>query len=101
MKNRQEFVLKYQVISKINFYLCILFFQLKIKIIGDIVEIGGGIKSEQRIECGKDQTNEEEVTWGCDSMIKVGPHSKTGASLVVTELQMERAFCVTTYLKGN
>ena len=33
-------------------------------------------------------------------MIKVGPHSKTGASLVITELQMERAFCVTTFLKG-
>ena len=34
-------------------------------------------------------------------MIKVAPHSQTSASLVITELQMERAFCVTTYLKGN
>ena len=99
MKNRQEFVLKYQVISKINFYLCILFFQLKIKIIGDIVEIGGGIKSEQRIECGKDQTNEQEVTWGVDSIIKVKPHSKTCASLVISEIELNRNFYVETRLK--
>lgn len=71
------------------------------KIPGDIVEIGGGIRSEQSVECGKDKTNEEEVKWGCDSMIKVAPHSQTSASLVITELQMERAFCVTTYLKGR
>ena len=81
--------------------MCILFFQLKIKIIGDIVEIGGGIKSEQRIECGKDQTNEEEVTWGCDSMIKVDPFTKTSASLIITEIEMKRDFFVTTYFKGN
>ena len=45
--------------------------------------------------------NEEEVKWGCDSIIKVGPNTRTSASLVVTEVEMERQFCVQTYLKGN
>lgn len=67
---------------------------------GDICEIGGGLRSEQTVECGKDQTNEEEITWGCDSMIKVDPFTKTSANLVITEVEMERAFSVTTYFKG-
>lgn len=67
----------------------------------DIIEIGGGIRSEQSVECGKDQTKEEEVSWGVDSMIKVKPHSKTSASLVISELQMERAFTLETRLKGR
>jgi hypothetical protein len=36
----------------------------------DIVEIGAGLRSEQSVECGKDQTNEEEISWGVDSLIK-------------------------------
>lgn len=68
---------------------------------GNIMEIGGGIRGEQKVECGKDQVNEEEVSWGCDSIIKVGPFSKTSASLVITEVQMERQFCVQTYMKGK
>ena len=67
---------------------------------GDICEIGAGIRSEQTVECGKDQTKEEEVTWGCDSTIKVEPHTKASASLVITEIQMSRSFEVTTYFKG-
>lgn len=67
----------------------------------EILEIGSGMRSEQSVEYGKDQTKEEEIKWGCDSMIKVSPHSKTGASLVITELQMERDFTMTTYIKGR
>ena len=74
---------------------------VKLKIPYDIVEIGGGIKSEQSIECGKDQTKEEEITWGCDSMINVQPHTKTSASLIITELEMDRSFSLTIYLKGE
>lgn len=70
------------------------------KIPQEIVEIGGGIRSEQSVECGKDKTNEEEVTWGVDSVIKVQPHTKTCASLVVNELEFDRNFSVETKIRG-
>ena len=66
----------------------------------DIVEISGGIKSQQSIECGKDQTKEEEITWGVDSIIKVAPKTRTAAELVITELELEKKFEVDTFLKG-
>lgn len=74
---------------------------VKFKLPEDIIEIGGGIRSEQSVECGKDQTKEEEVCWGVDSMIKVKPHSKTRASLVISELHLERDFTLETRLKGR
>lgn len=74
---------------------------VKFKLPEDIIEIGGGIRSEQSVECGKDQTKEEEVCWSVDSMIKVKPHTKTRASLVISELQLERNFTLETRLKGN
>ena len=73
---------------------------VKFKLPEDILEIGGGIRSEQSVECGKDETKEEEVRWGVDSMIRVKPHTKTRASLVISELVMERAFNLETRLKG-
>ena len=66
----------------------------------DIVEIGGGIKSEQMVECGKDQSKEEEVSWSVDSIIRVQPRSRTQAELVITEIQLERNFSLNTFLKG-
>lgn len=71
------------------------------KIPQDIIEIGGGIRSEQFVEAGKDQTKEETVTWSVDSVIKVQPHTKTSASLVITELEFDRNFTVETRLKGR
>jgi hypothetical protein len=67
----------------------------------DIIEIGGGLRSEHSIECGKDQTKEEEVTWGVDSIIRVKPHTKTCASLVITETEFDRNFSLSTRLKGR
>ncbi len=75
--------------------------EVKFKLPEDIIEIGGGIRSEQSVECGKDQTKEEEVCWSVDSMIKVKPHTKTRASLVISELQLERSFTLETRFKGN
>jgi hypothetical protein len=71
------------------------------KIPQDIVEIGGGMRSEQSVECGKDETKEEDVTWGVDSMIRVKPHSRTCAELVINELQLDRQFSVDTRLSGR
>ena len=66
-----------------------------------IVEIGGGIRSEHSIECGKDQTKEEEVSWGVDSVINVKPHTRTVASLVVNEIELDKNFTVETRLRGR
>jgi hypothetical protein len=71
------------------------------KLPNDIVEIGGGIKSEQSVECGKDQTNEQEIMWGVDSIIKVKPHSKTSASLVISQIELDRNFYMETRIKGS
>lgn len=66
----------------------------------DVVELAAGLRSEQSVECGKDKTNEEEITWGVDSNVKVAPFTKTTAELVINELELEREFFVATYLKG-
>jgi len=60
---------------------------MSFKIPGDICEIGGGIRCEQAIEMGKDETKEEEVKWSVDSVIKVKPFTKTSAELIINELE--------------
>lgn len=67
----------------------------------DVVELAAGLRSEQSVECGKDKSNEEEITWGVDSTVKVAPFTKTTAELVINELELDRDFSVSTYLKGN
>ncbi len=67
----------------------------------DILEVGGGLRSEQSVEMGKDETKEEEVTWGVDSQIRVRPHSKCNAELILNEMEMERSFKVEMLLKGT
>lgn len=74
---------------------------LTIKLPQDILEIGGGIRSIQSVTCGKDTTNEEELSWGNDSVIKVKPKSRVCASLVISEVKLERFFYINTYLRGN
>jgi len=74
---------------------------MSFKIPGDICEIGGGIRCEQAIEMGKDETKEEEVKWSVDSVIKVKPFTKTSAELIINELEMERNFKAKMELKGR
>jgi len=75
--------------------------QMAITIPGDILEIGGGMRSEQSVEMGKDETKEQEMTWSVNSLIKVKPHSKTIAELTINELEMDRNFTVATSLSGR
>jgi hypothetical protein len=72
-----------------------------IKIPGDIIELGGGMRSEQSIECGKDKTNEEEVTWGVDSSVTVQPKTRTRADLIINEISLNRKFTILTKIKGK
>lgn len=74
---------------------------ISFKLPDDILEVGGGLRSEQSVEMGKDETKEEEVTWGVDSQIKVRPHSKCNAELILNELEMVRNFKVEMLLKGR
>lgn len=74
---------------------------INFKIPQEIVEIGGGIRSEHSVECGKDQTKEENITWGVDSNIKVKPKSRTCASLIINELELTKNFTVETRLRGR
>jgi hypothetical protein len=75
--------------------------QITFKLPYEIVEIGAGLKTEQSVEYGRDQTNEEEISWGVDSLIKVSPLSKTTAELVINELELVRDFHVVSYFKGR
>ncbi len=74
---------------------------MSFKIPGDICEIGGGVRCEQAVEMGKDETKEEEVKWGVNSIIKVQPHTKTSAELIINELELERNFKANMILKGR
>lgn len=74
---------------------------MEITIPGDILEIGGGMRSEQSVEMGKDETKEQEVKWSVNSLIKVKPHSKTIAELTLNEIEMDRNFTVATTLSGR
>jgi hypothetical protein len=74
---------------------------LTFKIPNDIVEIGGGMRREHTIECGKDRTEEEEVRWGVDSTIEVKAKSKVCASLLMNELELDGQFTVETRLRGR
>ncbi len=67
----------------------------------EILEIGGGVRSEQSVEYGKDETKEQEMKWGVDSIIKVPPRTCTIAELVITEHEFERNFSVDVRIKGK
>lgn len=49
------------------------------KLPNEVLEVGGGIRHEQRVEYGKDSNFENEMTWSADSAIRVSPHSKANA----------------------
>jgi hypothetical protein len=65
-----------------------------------LIEIGGGISSQQSVEWGKDETKEHELKWSCDSLIRVPPHTITTAELVITEQLFDRNFSVDVKIKG-
>lgn len=74
---------------------------ISFKLPEDIVEIGGGMRSEQTVEMGKDTTKEEEVSWGVNTLVKVKPHSRTNAELIINEIDMDRDFKVEMILSGR
>ena len=45
----------------------------------EVLEVGGGLRHEQRVEYGKDSTFETQMTWSADSAIRVAPRSRANA----------------------
>lgn len=66
----------------------------------DIAHVDASIKRERNLVAGKNAVAKEEVTWKCDSKIKVKPNSTTHGSLVITEMELDRAFKGVVYIKG-
>ena len=52
---------------------------MKFKLPNEVLEVGGGIRHEQRVDFGKDTTIEQRMTWSADSSIRVAPQSKANA----------------------
>ncbi|KAI0990178.1 hypothetical protein GJ496_000705 [Pomphorhynchus laevis] len=74
---------------------------LQLKLPNDVVEAGGSIKHEQSIEMGKEQNYSSSVSWAVDSSIRVPPHSKTSAELVLTEENFSANFSFNIKIKGT
>jgi hypothetical protein len=52
---------------------------VKFKLPNEVLEVGGGLRHEQRVDYGRDSTFETQMTWSADSAICVTPHSKANA----------------------
>lgn len=52
---------------------------ISFKLPHEVLEIGGGLRHEQRVEYGKDSTFETQMRWSADSSIRVAPHSRANA----------------------
>lgn len=74
---------------------------VKFKLPEEILEIGGGISYEQSVDYGKDETKSDEVTWGVDNIVKVQPHTRSLAELVIDEQQLSTEFTVEVKMSGR
>lgn len=71
------------------------------KLPNEVLEVGGGLRHEQRVEYGKDSTFETMMTWSADSAIRVAPHSKAHAELCITEEEYSADFSVEVRFSGR
>ncbi|CAF2451115.1 unnamed protein product [Rotaria sp. Silwood2] len=71
------------------------------KLPNEVLEVGGGLRHEQRVEYGRDSTFETQMTWSADSTIRVAPHSKANAELCITEEEYSADFSVEVRFSGR
>lgn len=71
------------------------------KLPNEVLEVGGGLRHEQRVEYGKDSTFETQMTWSADSAIRVAPHTKANAELCITEEEYAADFSVEVRFSGR
>ncbi|CAF1003907.1 unnamed protein product [Adineta ricciae] len=74
---------------------------ISFKLPHEVLEVGGGMKHEQRVEYGKDSTFETQMVWSADSAIRVAPHSKANAELCITEEEYSADFSVEVRFSGR
>ena len=67
----------------------------------EVFEANAGFHRELSLTESHGQTIEESLTWAVDSQIKVSPHHKTIAQLVVTEDQVSSKFSVKSTFSGK
>lgn len=67
----------------------------------EIFEANAGIKREFSLTNVQGETFEEQLSWGVDSQIKVPPHTKTTAELVISEDEFEGNFVVRSKITGK
>ncbi|UJR30085.1 hypothetical protein I4U23_017626 [Adineta vaga] len=72
-----------------------------LKLPNEVLEVGGGIRHEQRVDYGKDSTFETQMTWSADSAIRVAPHSRANAELNITEEEYSADFSVEVRFSGR
>ncbi|CAF3455236.1 unnamed protein product [Rotaria sp. Silwood1] len=71
------------------------------KLPNEVLEIGGGLRHEQRVEYGRDSTFETQMTWSADSTIRVSPHSRANAELCITEEEYSADFSIEVRFSGR
>jgi len=74
---------------------------VKFKLPNEVLEVGGGLRHEQRVDFGRDSTFETQMTWSADSAICVAPHSKANAELCITEEEYAADFSVEVRFSGR
>ena len=74
---------------------------LNLKTPCEILEVSAGFHREVSVTKSQGQEFEQEMMWGVDSQIKVPPHTKTTAELVISEAQLTANFQMTTSVAGR
>lgn len=74
---------------------------LNLKTPCEVLEVSAGFHREVSVTKSQGQEFEQEMTWGVDSLIKVPPHTKTTAELVVSEAQLAANFKMSTTVSGR
>ncbi|CAF1314488.1 unnamed protein product [Adineta steineri] len=74
---------------------------VKFKLPNEVLEVGGGLRHEQRVDYGKDSTFETLMLWSANSAIRVSPHSKANAELCITEEEYAADFSIEVRFSGR
>ncbi|CAF2201135.1 unnamed protein product [Rotaria magnacalcarata] len=74
---------------------------VKFKLPNEVLEVGGGLRHEQRVDYGRDSTFETQMTWSADSAIRVAPQSRANAQLCITEEEYGADFSVEVRFSGR
>ncbi|CAF0715941.1 unnamed protein product [Adineta steineri] len=67
----------------------------------EIVQLGGGAKSDQSVEIGQDTIKEYNMRWNVNSQIRVAPHTCTYAELNIDEEEFHGDFSVFIEFSGR